>query len=189
MNRMKLLLYAVCFTALVGCSPKYGVGDYYEAEGVRGVVFSVTDGGRHGKILSLEETSLPWQTGRGIDVVGAADRENGAVNLEQVKSQDNWQERFPAFAWCAGLGEGWYLPAVNEMAEINASHEAVNAALVAVQGTPLETQGVTFLYPDITPFQEAVAPMHQEMLENYPDLAPIYELIQAHNAEYPADSQ
>lgn len=63
MNRMKLLLYAVCFTALVGCSPKYGVGDYYEAEGVRGVVFSVTDGGRHGKILSLEETSLPWQTG------------------------------------------------------------------------------------------------------------------------------
>ena len=31
--------------------------------------------------------------------------------------------------------------------------------------------------------------MHQEMLENYPDLAPIYELIQAHNAEYPADSQ
>ena len=146
MNRMKLLLYAVCFTALVGCSPKYGVGDYYEAEGVRGVVFSVTDGGRHGKILSLEETSLPWQTGRGIDVVGAADQENGAVNLEQVKSQDNRQERFPAFAWCAGLGEGWYLPAVNEMAEINASHEAVNAALVAVQGTPLETQGVTFLY-------------------------------------------
>ena len=104
MNRMKLLLYAVCFTALVGCSPKYGVGDYYEAEGVRGVVFSVTDGGRHGKILSLEETSLPWQTGRGIDVVGAADQDNGAVNLEQVKSQDNWQERFPAFAWCAGLG-------------------------------------------------------------------------------------
>lgn len=50
-------------------------------------------------------------------------------------------------------------------------------------------QGVNFSYPDITPFQEAVAPMHQEMLEDYPDLAPIYELIQEHNAEYPADSQ
>ena len=46
-------------------------------------------------------------------------------------------------------------------------------------------QGVNFSYPDITPFQEAVAPMHDEMLEEYPDLAPIYE----HNAEYPADSQ
>ena len=31
--------------------------------------------------------------------------------------------------------------------------------------------------------------MHDEMLEEYPDLAPIYELIQEHNAEYPADSQ
>ena len=50
-------------------------------------------------------------------------------------------------------------------------------------------QGVNFSYPDITPFQEAVAPMHQEMLEDYSDLAPIYELIQEHNAEYPADSQ
>ena len=50
-------------------------------------------------------------------------------------------------------------------------------------------QGVNFSYPDITHFQEAVAPMHQEMLEDYPDLAPIYELIQEHNAEYPADSQ
>ena len=50
-------------------------------------------------------------------------------------------------------------------------------------------QGVNFSYPDITPFQEAVAPMHQEMLEDYPDLAPIYELIQEHNAEYSADSQ
>ena len=50
-------------------------------------------------------------------------------------------------------------------------------------------QGVNFSYPDITPFQEAVAPMHDEMLEEYPDLAPIYELVQEHNAEYPADSQ
>lgn len=50
-------------------------------------------------------------------------------------------------------------------------------------------QGVNFSYPDITPFQEVVAPMHDEMLEDYPDLAPIYELIQEHNAEYPADSQ
>lgn len=137
---MKCLLY-VCLAALVGCGTKYSVGDYYEVEGVRGVVFSVTDGGRHGKILSLDETSLPWQTGRGINVVGAADQADGAANLEVIKSQPDWQERFPAFAWCVEQGEGWYLPAVNEMAEINASHEAVNAALVAAQATPLETQG------------------------------------------------
>ncbi len=47
-------------------------------------------------------------------------------------------------------------------------------------------QGVTFLYPDTTPFQEACLPMHDEMLEKYPDLAPIYEAIQAYNEKYPA---
>ena len=67
--------------------------------------------------------------------------------------------------------------------------DAWETAVEEAKNTAENEQGVTFLYPDIIPFQEAVAPMHQEMLENYPDLAPIYELIQAHNAEYPADSQ
>lgn len=48
-------------------------------------------------------------------------------------------------------------------------------------------QGVTFLYPDTEPFQEACLPMHDEMLEKYPDLAPIYEAIQAYNEMYPAE--
>ena len=47
-------------------------------------------------------------------------------------------------------------------------------------------QGVQFLYPDTKPFQEACAPMHDEMLQKYPDLAPIYEAIQAYNAQYPS---
>ena len=67
--------------------------------------------------------------------------------------------------------------------------DAWETAVEEAKNTAENEQGVNFSYPDITPFQEAVAPMHQEMLENYPDLAPIYELIQAHNAEYPADSQ
>ena len=67
--------------------------------------------------------------------------------------------------------------------------DAWETAVEEAKNTAENEQGVNFSYPDITPFQEAVAPMHEEMLENYPDLAPIYELIQAHNAEYPADSQ
>lgn len=49
-------------------------------------------------------------------------------------------------------------------------------------------QGVTFNYPDITPFQEVLQPMHEDMLAQYPDLAPIYELIQEHNAEFDSAS-
>ena len=43
-------------------------------------------------------------------------------------------------------------------------------------------QGVTFLYPEVQPFQEICTPMHRDLLEDYPDLAPIYEGIQAWNA-------
>ena len=46
---------------------------------------------------------------------------------------------------------------------------------------------MTFIYPDTEPFREACLPMHDSMLEQYPDLVPIYEAIQAYNEEYPAE--
>ena len=66
--------------------------------------------------------------------------------------------------------------------------EAWGTAVEEAKDYAQNVQGVHFIYPDIAPFQEAVAPMHEEMLEDYPDLAPIYELIQAHNAEYAAQA-
>ena len=66
---------------------------------------------------------------------------------------------------------------------------AWETAVEEAKNTAENEQGVTFLSRTSPPSRRAVAPMHQEMLANYPDLAPIYELIQAHNAEYPADSQ
>lgn len=47
-------------------------------------------------------------------------------------------------------------------------------------------QGVQFNYPDTAPFQQACAPLHAAMLENNPNLVPIYEAIQAYNAQYPS---
>lgn len=45
-------------------------------------------------------------------------------------------------------------------------------------------KGVEFLYPDTAPFQEAVMPLHEEILAASPDLQPIYDLIQEYNAQY-----
>lgn len=59
-------------------------------------------------------------------------------------------------------------------------------AVEAAKDRAANEQGVQFLYPDTKPFQEACAPMHDEMLQKYPDLAPIYEAIQAYNAQYPS---
>ena len=47
-------------------------------------------------------------------------------------------------------------------------------------------QHVNFLYPDTTPFQEAMAPLHDSVLSANPELQPIYDRIQEYNAEYAA---
>lgn len=98
----------------------YQVGDYYERDGVRGVVCTVTDDGLHGLILSLDEISLHWDVARKAQAreVGATDKSDGLKNMETVARyiEDNhltWNE-FPAFKWCRNQGEGWYLPSIDE---------------------------------------------------------------------------
>ena len=48
-------------------------------------------------------------------------------------------------------------------------------------------QHVNFIYPDTAPFQEAMAPLHDSVLAANPELQPIYDLIQQHNAAHTAD--
>lgn len=65
--------------------------------------------------------------------------------------------------------------------------EWVTAVQKAKERTASE-QGVQFLYPDTKPFQQACQPMHQAMLKQYPNLAPIYHAIQQYNEQYPSQS-
>lgn len=97
----------------------YKVGDAVRKNGVIGVVFQVTDGGRHGKMFSIKRSSneLSWTSDENEQkrLIGANDEYDGAKNMEKVMQIDNWQYKYPAFAWCAALGEGWYLPAKEEL--------------------------------------------------------------------------
>ena len=43
-------------------SAPYNVGDLYNENGKQGVVFEVSDGGRHGKIVSLDEAEAVWDS-------------------------------------------------------------------------------------------------------------------------------
>lgn len=100
----------------------YRPGDYYEENGIRGLVFSVTDDGRHGLLVSLEEAEhfTAWCTLRDpAPEVGAVSNTDGSENMEAVvrlvaSGGAAWSD-FPAFEWCRSLGEGWYLPAVDEL--------------------------------------------------------------------------
>ena len=100
---------------------EWKIGDYYERDGVKGVVCALTDGGTHGLILSLGEIYLPWCGFRKSEqrATGAVDAADGRVNMAAVErfiaeNGLSWAD-FPAFKWCREQGEGWYLPAIDEL--------------------------------------------------------------------------
>lgn len=68
---------------------------------------------------------------------------------------------------------------------INSVQREAWTSAVEEAKTRAETeQGVTFLYPDTAPFQQAVMPLHQSVLSASPALQPIYDRIQGYNARY-----
>ena len=102
----------------------YRPGDLFDEDGIRGIVISTTDNGRHGLILSLEQApkSLRWSADSSWAtdlLLGLSDREDGWNNrrrlIERLAEGKLTWEDFPAFEWCESLGPGWYLPAVDEL--------------------------------------------------------------------------
>ena len=100
---------------------RYNIGDFYDVDGVRGIVCMLNETGTHGLILSLDQIFLPWSTFAKPDLrqIGTDEMDDGRVNMARVAAYiaehgASWEE-FPAFKWCADHGDGWYLPAANEM--------------------------------------------------------------------------
>ncbi|MBE6177983.1 MAG: DUF1566 domain-containing protein [Rikenellaceae bacterium] len=124
----------------------YKVGDYYNVNDKEGVVFYVDASGKHGKIVSMTQSSEQWSSSYSEQkrLIGASSKTNGAVNMQAVQQRPNWRADYPAFAWCARLGAGWYLPAIEELElfTLNDSvHDAVNRTLATKGGTRLYNKG------------------------------------------------
>lgn len=101
----------------------YAIGDYYDRDGVQGIVCQVSEDGRSGLVISLDQASLAWCRERNPGyLTGAASKADGAANMEAmarfIADKGLAWEDFPAFAWCRSKGEGWYLPAVDEWLQI-----------------------------------------------------------------------
>lgn len=131
----------------VAPSKTYQVGDYYNDGTKEGVVFWVDKTGRHGKIVSMTQSSekLQWSSSKSEQerLIGASSKTDGATNMRAVQIQPNWHENYPAFAWCTDLGDGWYLPAIEELKlfTLNDSvYDVVNRTLNSKGGTKLFNQ-------------------------------------------------
>lgn len=94
----------------------FAIGDTYSINGKKGIVFYITDNGIHGKIVSTDETQCQWSTE--YIITGATDKNDGMANMKTIQKISGWREKYPAFAWCADKGDGWYLPAINELEAI-----------------------------------------------------------------------
>ena len=114
-------------------SAPYKVGDYYNDGVKEGVVFGVTADGKSGKIVSMTESteSLPWSSDSAEQkrLIGADSETDGVYNMAKVKAIYGWQSKYPAFKWCADLGEGWYLPAKEELLTIYKYKDKLNPKL------------------------------------------------------------
>ena len=103
---------------------EYEIGEFYNQDGIKGVVCMLSDDRQHGLVISLDEIYLHWSEFRKPDlrVIGTDNRSDGSVNMEKVaayiaENNLSWDD-FPAFKWCRDKGEGWYLPAIDELLTI-----------------------------------------------------------------------
>ena len=118
----------------------YKVGDYYDKDGKRGVVFEVTADGLHGKIVSLDQAKLQWAVDKNFGSLfnkqnpskirlGFGGQQDGQEHTRRIQQIENWREKYPAFAWCVQMGRSWYLPALNEVRLIYQNADTVNRTL------------------------------------------------------------
>ena len=103
---------------------QYEIGELYDQNGIRGVICQLSDDRQHGLVVSLDEIYLHWSEFRKPDLrlAGADTRTDGVANMEKVAqyiaaNNLSWDD-FPAFKWCRDKGEGWYLPAIDELLTI-----------------------------------------------------------------------
>lgn len=114
----------------------YAVGDYYDRDGVKGIVIQVGNNAEYdhfGMIVSLVEYDAQWAVDRNFGSLLRKDnpsnsllKENkgnwrlydeiGSNNAGAFMSFDRWQERFPAFskAFSGNINGGfWHLPSAS----------------------------------------------------------------------------
>ena len=109
-------------------TPSYAIGDLYpNAENPEGVVYYVYSNGTHGKIVSLINTSVKWDSRDYASnyFIGATSTTNGSSNTNKMSYSYH-----PIKAWIVdNLGSGWYCPARDELSTLFGERATINATL------------------------------------------------------------
>jgi len=115
--------------------PIYQLYDAYPRNGTPiGMVIKTSIDGRNGLAISLKDVGIaPWSTQ--FVSTGATDIHDGISNTIKIQALENWETDYPAFSLCASLGEGWYLPSIEEAYPfIRETVDELNYYLEAIDG-------------------------------------------------------
>ncbi len=132
----------------------YAVGDAYpDADNAIGVVCEVSDGGRHGKMLSLECRSLRWSNNtKNTTKADATDTNDGLANMRAIVADgiDNYEAasyvnemNSDSKGYASGSTGVWYLPARDEVSNILTSEQfdKINATLTTLGKSAINEYG------------------------------------------------
>lgn len=98
--------------------PTFNLFDFYDRNGIKGIVVDVDETGTHGWIVSLNEANLKWRTSpMGYPFPSANSEDDAISNLKKVQAYDSTLNDYPALKWCNDMNKdgeiGWVLPAYN----------------------------------------------------------------------------
>lgn len=114
---------------------RYNIGDFYHVNNIEGVVYKISSDSLHGMIIALEETILPWVSDSSmLTNTYATHTNNGSANLNTLLLEGNL-ENYPAISWASN--NNWYLPAKNELIEIQNVLARIQGSLYTYSGTTL----------------------------------------------------
>jgi hypothetical protein len=114
------ILTVILMASLSSLRAQYKVGSIYNVNGVKGLVVDVDESGNHGLLMSLSESDKDWLNDENLAFeTNAFHEDDGMKNMEAIEKYINdnnksWDD-FPIFAWARSLGEGWYIPAREEL--------------------------------------------------------------------------
>lgn len=107
------------FTPKQEIEQAHHIGETYDDGVKKGIIFSLSGDGNHGKIVYTEIfPNILWCGNKDVSFVGTKDRLDGENNMKTIMGIKDWQTKYPAFAKCAELGDGWYLPSIEELREL-----------------------------------------------------------------------
>ena len=114
---MKRILFIALLIFCTNSIFAQGLGEIYDKNGLKGIVVKLASDGTPSVIMSLQRTNDKFYYEKELEhTLYANDRNDGRKNMAAIEQYiSQYGGEFPIYNWCKSLGEGWYLPAINEV--------------------------------------------------------------------------